>query len=263
MTETSQRSFLRPGKIFLLVILLLLAYAWALLVWVPAGWLWQQAAGYVSLPPQVRVQAVSGSLWDGAAGLRLQGRELRVDWRLGWPTLAAGIPLELAVETRSSRVDARIFADFNGQLSSNATGRVHVAEFEDLIRQSGGAMLEGDVIIDRLSLAWADNRLAEAQGHAYWPGGLVTWPMGNGYQSAGFPEMTIDLSEGSEGVSLTITQQGQPDPVAIADILRTGMLRIQVYKRLIDLAGQPWSGAASPGDVVFRVEQPLLPGGRF
>lgn len=262
MNQASQRAFLRPGKLILLIILGLIAYLLALLAWVPAGWLWQQASGHVRLPPQVRVQAVSGTLWEGAAALRLQGRDVRADWQLAWPS-GAGLPLELRLETRASRLASDLLVAPDGTVSMDATGQVNVAEFEDLIRQSGGAMLEGDVIIDRLRMSWADNRLTQASGQGHWPGGLVTWPQGSGYQSATFPAMAAELSESAEGVSLVIAQQGQADPAAEADVLRSGMLRIRVYKRLIDLAGQPWSGAADPGDVVFRVEQPLLPGVRF
>ncbi|SDX64526.1 type II secretion system protein N [Marinobacter mobilis] len=262
MNQASQRAFLRPGKLILLLILGLITYLVALLIWIPAGWLWQQAAGYVALPPQVRVQAVSGTLWNGAAALRVQGRDVRADWQLGWPS-GAGLPLDLSLETRSSRLQGEVLVGADGSVALDASGQVHVAEFEDLIRQSGGAMLDGDVIIDRLTVTWADNRLAQARGNGHWPGGLVTWPMGTGYQSASFPAMGAVLSQNPDGVTLAISQQGQQEPAAEADVLRSGLLRIRVYKRLIDLAGQPWSGAANPGDVVFRVEQPLLPGVRF
>ena len=60
MSEPATKSFLRPGKLVLLGLLALLVYAVALLVWVPAGWVWQQVSGQVSLPEQVEVRQVSG-----------------------------------------------------------------------------------------------------------------------------------------------------------------------------------------------------------
>jgi general secretion pathway protein N len=39
------------------------------------------------------------------------------------------------------------------------------------------------------------------------------------------------------------------------------MMEIRVFKRMVDLAGQDWSNSAGPDDVVFRVRQPLIPGG--
>ncbi|MDX1754713.1 MAG: type II secretion system protein N [Marinobacter sp.] len=264
MTEPTSSVFLRPGKLVLLVIAGLIVYLCALAWLIPAGWLWQQLSGQVRLPPQVEIQQVSGSLWDGAAGLRVHNRDLSVDWALGWPSLTElRLPVALSLQTAASRLDGDLSLAWPGEAALLATGRIHVPEFEDLIRQSNGALLEGDVMIDHLQLRWADNRLADARGNGHWPGGNVTWPVGDRMQSARFPAMSADLAQSSGGVTLAISEQGQQAPAAEADILRDGMLEVRVYKRLIDLAGQPWSGSASPGDVVFRVRQPLLPGGRF
>lgn len=264
MTETSKSSFLRPGKLILFVLAGLLVYLVALVFLVPAGWVWQQLAGQIRLPPQFSVQAVTGSVWDGAAGIRLQGRPLKIDWDLGWPSLTEmSLPVDLTVETSASELSGALRVGWPFKASLDARGKIHVPEFEDLIRQSGGAMLEGDVVIDRLQLSWAEQQLTEARGTGQWPGGTVTWPVGDSRQSAQFPAMSADLRQSNDGVSLSIAQSGQGEPAAEADILRNGMLEVRVYKRLVDLAGQPWSGAAAPGDVVFRVQQPLLPGVRF
>ncbi|MDC0663848.1 type II secretion system protein N [Marinobacter sp. SS21] len=248
----------------LLIFAGVVVYLCALLWLIPAGWLWQQVSGQVRLPPQVKVVSVSGSWWDGVAGLRFQGRDLRFEWALSWPSVAdLELPVSFGVQTASSRLNGHLVLGWPDEAALQAAGRIHVPEFEDLIRQSNGALLEGDVVIDRLQLKWAENQLAEATGRGHWPGGRVTWPVGDGVQSAQFPAMSASLEQLSDGVTLTVAQQGQPDPAAEADILRNGMLEVRVYKRLIDLAGQPWSGTASPGDVVFRVQQPLIPGARF
>lgn len=264
MSEPTKSAFLRPGKLVLLVLAGMIVYLCALVWLVPAGWLWQQVSGQVRLPPQVKVMGVSGSLWDGVVGVRFQGRDLAIDWALGWPELGdLQLPVAVSVQTAASRLEGDLSLGWPNEAALQATGRIHVPEFEDLIRQSNGAMLEGDVMIDQLQLRWADNQLAEAHGRGHWPGGNVTWPAGDRMQSARFPAMSANLDQLNGGVTLAIAEQGQPDPAAEADILRNGMLEVRVYKRLIDLAGQPWSGSANPGDVVFRVQQPLLPGGRF
>lgn len=264
MSSSRPSSFLRPGKVVLLVLLALLVYGIGLVLTVPAGWVWQQARQEIRLPRGLEVQAVTGTVWDGQVSLRFQGRALSADWALGLPSLSAmALPVRLELATASSELSGDVTLGWPLSASLDARGRLHIAEFEDLIRQSGGAILEGDVRINRLQLAWADNRLTEARGMGYWPGGQVTWPMGDTRQSAQFPAMEADINQSEAGVSLKIRQQGEQAPAAEADILRNGQLRVQVYKRLIDLAGQPWSGAAAPGDVVFKVQQPLLPGGRF
>ena len=264
MTDTPQRSFFRPLKVVLLVLVALLVYGVALVAWVPAGWVWAQASSQVTLPPGVRVQQVSGSLWQGTARLEAMRRPVNVSWALSWPdVMGLRQPLDFAVETRGSRVRGDLLLGWPDSVVVTAAGQVRVAEFEDLIRQSGGALLEGDVIIERLRVAAGDGRLQSATGLGRWPGGQVSWPMGDSRQSTVFPPMQATLADTPSGVLLTIAQEGTGEPAADASIGLDGMMGIRVYKRMVDLAGQQWSSAAAPGDVIFQVQQPLLPGGRF
>ncbi|MCK7547038.1 type II secretion system protein N [Marinobacter koreensis] len=262
MSDAVTKSFFRPGKLALLILLGAFVYAAALVVFVPAGWVWQKASPHVRLPGQVQVRQVSGKLWDGAAGVVLAGYPVRVDWQLGWPSSGQWVlPVDFHLDTSQSSLRGSVNLGWPGQVDVEASGRIGVAEFRDLIRKSGGAMIEGDVVIDRLRTTWADNRVTEADGHARWAGGRVTWPMGNQTGSADFPPMDADLSTTDGGVALTVAQQGGTGPAADASLLWNGMMEIRVYKRMVDLAGQPWSESARPGDVVFRVRQPLVPGG--
>ena len=262
MTESRPKSFLGPGKVVLLLLLGLLVYGITLIVLVPAGWLWQQASAQVQLPEQVRVQQVSGRLWDGAAGVVVAGFPARLKWQLGWPSLSGvTLPLQFSVSSSQSRVEGVARAGWQGNFEVSANGLIAVAEFEQLIRQSGGAMIEGTVSVDRFEMSWADGRLKSADGLGRWDGGRVTWPMGNQVGQAVFPPMQADLDTVDGGVSLVVAEQGASGPAADASILWDGMMELRVYKRMVDLAQQPWPDSARPGDVVFRVRQPLLPGG--
>ena len=136
-----------------------------------------------------------------------------------------------------------------------------MVEFEDMIRRSGGAVIEGDVTIDHLELSWQDGRLTGADGLGRWAGGRVAWPMGNSVGQADFPPMRATLDSTSDGVALVVAEQSGGGPAAEAEIRWNGMMDLRVYKRMVDLAGQPWPDFASPDDVVFRVRQPLVPGG--
>ncbi|WP_421844423.1 hypothetical protein [Marinobacter algicola] len=83
MSETPAKAFLRPGKVFLLTLAGVLIYLVALVVLVPAGWLWHQASGYVALPPEVQVSQVSGRVWSGTAGVVVAGYPVRLEWAAG------------------------------------------------------------------------------------------------------------------------------------------------------------------------------------
>lgn len=262
MSDAETKSFFRLGKLLLLFLLGALVYVVALVILVPAGWVWQQASAHVNLPPQVQVRQVSGKLWDGSAGVVVAGYPLRVDWSLGWPSLGGmTLPVDIKLDTAQSSLQGDLTMGWPLSAALEASGHIGVAEFRELIRKSRGAMIEGDVTIDRLQLAWEDNRITRADGLARWPGGRVTWPMGDQTGSADFPPMQANLDTVQGGVELKIAEQGGSGPAAQANLLWNGMMEIQVYKRMVDLADQPWSDSASPDDVVFRVRQPLIRGG--
>lgn len=264
MTDSPDRSLFRPAKVLLLVLLALVIYGITLVVWMPAGWVWARVAPGLALPPGVQVTQVSGSLWQGAARVEFQRRPLRLDWQLAWPDIIElRQPVAISLETAASRVQGNLMLGWPSALVVDASGRLHVPEFEDLIRQSGGAVLAGDIIIDRLRIAASDTGIESATGLGRWPGGQVSWPMGDGRQSTEFPPMQATLADTADGVLLSITEQGQADPAADATLALDGMMEIRVYRRMVDLAGQQWSGSARPGDVVFQVQQPLLPGGGY
>lgn len=261
MTKPDHPAFLRPAKVVSLLFLGLLVYALVLVFTVPAGWLWQRFSPYVSLPPQVQVGTVSGQIWQGAAAVNAYNHPLRLTWDLQAPSLSnLTLPIRFSLASVSSNLQGEAVLAWPGEARVSADGSVRVREFEQLIRRSGGALLAGDVNVERLNLGWADGQLTEARGLARWPGGEVTWPMGNGVQSANFPPMEAVLNNTNQHLSLSVSQVGQGEPAAQADIFADGMLELKVYKRLVDLAGQNWSSAAQPGDVIFRVRQPLLPG---
>ncbi|MGM0767057.1 MAG: type II secretion system protein N [Pseudomonadota bacterium] len=262
MTDSEPKAFLRPGKVFLLVLAGVLVYLVALVIWVPAGWLWHHASSRITLPQQVQVRQVSGTVWDGAAGVVVAGFPVRASWELGWPSLSSlQLPVALHLATAESSVNGDLTVGWPGDAYLDANGRVTVAEFESLIRESGGAMIEGEVLIDALQVRWEDNRLTSASGSGRWDGGQVSWPMGNQTGQAEFPPMAADLDTTEGGLLLVVREQDGDGAAADATILWDGMMELRVYKRMVDLADQPWSGSAQPGDVIFRVRQPLLPGG--
>ncbi|MDI9245029.1 type II secretion system protein N [Marinobacter sp. CHS3-4] len=262
MTESPKKAFLRPGKVFLLTLAGVLVYLGALVFLVPAGWLWQQAQSQVPLPPEVQVQQINGHLWEGVAGLVIAGFPVRCEWRLSAPSFSSlTLPIDFSLSTGASTVSGDLRVDWQGNGQVNAQGRIAVSEFESLIRRSGGAVIEGDVSIERLTLAWADQRLTRADGLGRWAGGNVTWPMGNGQGQAEFPAMRATLDSTSEGINLLVSEEAGDGPAATATIRWTGMMDIRVYKRMVDLAQQPWPDSAKPDDVIFRVRQPLIPGG--
>lgn len=263
MSDAEPKSFIRPGKVVLLLLLGLVVYLLSLVFLVPAGWLWHQASAHVSVPAQIQVRQVAGTLWDGEAGVVVAGFPLRIGWDLHMPSVTRlEWPAGITIASSQSALNGQVTTGWPARVQLTANGRVEVAEFEDLIRQSGGAMIAGEVMIEGLTMAWADNRITRAEGLGLWDGGLVTWPMGDRRGQAEFPPMQAAMDTTEGGVALTVSEQGESGSAADASISWNGMLELSVYKRMLDLANQPWPDSASPDDRVFRVRQPLIPGAR-
>ena len=263
MTDIATKPFLRPGKVLLLLVLGLLVYVLTLLAWLPAGLVWQQLRSQTQLPPGVSVTQVSGTWWRGAAAAVVSGYPVRLQWQLGWPHLTElAAPVAWKLDTARSEFKGDVRLTWPDSAAVAAQGSLVVDEFEALIRQSGGAMIAGGVSVERFQLQWQDGRVIAANGFGQWPGGLVSWPLAGRTEQANFPPMQASLNSTDGGLELLIAARDGDGPAARANLLYTGMLELQVYKRMLDLAAQPWPDTAQPGDVVFRVRQPLLPGSR-
>lgn len=263
MTDTTTKAFFRPGKMILLLAPGLLVYVLALFAWLPAGFVWLQLRPQIQLPPGVSVTQVSGTWWRGAAAAVVSGYPLRLQWQLGWPQLTQlAAPVSWKLDTARSELKGNVRFTWPDAAAVTAQGALVVDEFEALVRQSGGAMIAGAVSVERFQLQWQNGQVISASGFGQWPGGLVSWPLAGRTEQANFPPMQATLSTTGGGLDLLIAARDGDGPAARANVLFTGMLELQVYKRMLDLAAQPWPDTAQPGDVVFRVRQPLLPGAR-
>jgi len=262
MADISEKSFIRPGKVILLILLGLIVYVVAVVATIPAGWVWKQVSENVPLPDNVTVNSITGTVWSGAIGLTALGKPISLDWHMGWINpFALSVPLDLDIAIDNSRLEGSLAVSYPGDIRFNAQGNVNVSDWSDQIAASGGAMIEGNVTIETLGLTFENGRVTDGQGRATWPGGTVTWPQGLETQSANFPPMEMTLVPEADRLVLEILEQNKPNPVAAANIYFDGMLEASAYYRLVVLAGQALPGLGQPDDVVFRIRQPLMPGG--
>lgn len=262
MSESSESPFLRPGKVVLLTLLGLLVYAMALVFWIPAGWIWHMSRDAVSLPPGVVIEQVSGQLWNGSVQAQVMGHSLQAGWHVdGVMSHGAMLPVSWQLRSSQSHLGGQLRLSGVDALDLTADGRISIPEFSREIQRNGGAMLEGDVTIDALSLVVRDGGLKALTGRASWPGGQVSWPVGGSRQSAILPPMRAQVADDQGRIDLQISRADSPDPVISANLQPDGMMQIQLFRRLLDLVNQPWSGNAAPGDVVFSVKQRVLPAG--
>jgi general secretion pathway protein N len=267
------KPFFRLSKMLPVFLSVMLGYLVALAVLLPAGFVWKQVEPYVTLPENVRVTGFFGAWWDGAAAATIHGYPARLQWRVGMPQMTAGLsvmdihslsdvslPITWSLDTAQSDARGDVSLVWPNVVRGSGAGRVVVSEFESLIRQSGGAMLNGTLAVRRLDFELHGDRVVKAQGVGEWPGGRVSWLMAGESEQATLPAMMVSLDSTARGLEFIVAAKQGEGAAAQVSLTWGGMMNLQVHKRMLDLAGQKWPITALPDDVVFRVRQPLIPG---
>lgn len=260
MANPSPNFRIGTGKLVFLCLLFLFVYALALIVFMPAGWAWRWVAQDLQLPPGLVVSQLDGTLWDGQALLHYQQLPIRLNWEMRSGGLLSGrLPVDWEAGAGKSHLRGRVVVSASKKMAINVSGRLHMADFSRWVREQGGAQLAGDVAIRRLSLIMTDTGWQNANGLAQWAGGLVTWPMGGSQQQATMPPMQAVLKQQQGVLDLTVSKTGSSQPAARLTLATTGVMRLMVYRRLLDLAGQSWPQSVPPGATVFSMRQRVLP----
>ena len=261
---TSMRSFaLTPGRIIVLIFVFLLSALTAVIIHLPAAWVWSQVKSELQLPPEIAIEAMGGTVWSGAALLevRIPGtrpRALRLSWHLSFPSLAdSAWPVEWRLESQQSWVEGSVVL-----LGTDAAelrvdnGSVALAEFAQVARQNG-LTLPGSIVLSNVEIELKGQQLIDAEGRGFWDGGTVTWQVGNQSGQAQLPPFVAEMQEQGGGIALDIrTEAGREK---LVDLVATpaGVVTMEVYRRLLQLSGMQ-SGAGGPEDTVFKVQHRLL-----
>lgn len=249
-----------PGKWIGLLLLALCAYLVALLVQLPAGWAWRWLAPQVDLPPGMSVTQVGGTVWQGAARVRWDNIPTRLTWSLQMRSLLQGqLPVNWTLESAQSRLQGVVLVLGQKHVVVNVHGQLYMPEFSRLVQAQGGANLVGSVTIRDLSLGWEGQGWSVASGEANWPGGLVTWPMGQTMQQTTMPPMQALLRRQGQVLTVSVSKTGDRQAAARVNLSPDGVVELLIYRHLLDLAGQSWPASVGPGAIVFRMRQKVLP----
>lgn len=247
---------------FLLVLLLLVTWGGALVVYLPAGWVWSQAARHVPVPEEVNVQQVGGTLWSGDAWLSLQGLPLRLSWQLQPRSVIHGfVPLEWRVHSPGSEAEGSITTMLDGRVRI-LLRRARLDMAEVTARNLGIQPLRvpGVVTLESFFAVWDPARgFGDYQGRGQWPGGNVTWPMGGQPRQSSMPPLEAQLTSNNGQPELVLMEQETSEPAVRLVVDAGGRAQVELYKRWINFLGLNFAPDAEPGDVVFRASQQVAP----
>ncbi|MGM0451140.1 MAG: type II secretion system protein N [Pseudomonadota bacterium] len=251
-----------PLRAFLLVLLLALTWLTALVVYLPAGWAWAQVARQVPVPDAVAVQQVGGTVWSGDAWLNVQGVPLRLSWQLQPGSIIYGfLPLEWRLRSPGSSAEGSVTTMLDG--SVRMLLRSAEVDLEEITAHDlgiGPLRVPGIVTLESFFGVWdPETGLGELQGRGQWPGGNVTWPMGNQPRQSNMPALEGQLTSNNSQPELVVMEQGTSDPALRVVVDASGSAQVELYKRWTDFLGLDFAPDAAPGDVVFRASQQVAP----
>lgn len=251
-----------PLRLFLLVLLFVMTWLVALVVYLPAGWVWAQVAREVAVPDVVEVQQVGGTVWSGDAWLRVQGLPLRLSWQLQPGSLIHGfVPLEWRLHSPGSEAEGSVTAMLDGRVRM-LLRRARV-DLEEITAHDLGIQplrIPGVMTLESFFGVWGPEQgFGSFQGKGQWPGGSVTWPMGGQPRQSRMPPIEGHLTSNNGQPELVLMEQGTSDPAVRLVVDASGRAEVELYKRWIDFLGLDFAPDAAPGDVVFRVSQQVAP----
>lgn len=261
-SEEAPRFRVGPVRGFFLVLLLVVTWIAALVVYLPAGWVWAQVSPAIKLPGQVEVGAVSGTVWSGAAMVRVMSKPVGFSWHLEPESAIHGfVPLEWEATTSGSRAEGSITAMLEGHLRLlMREARIDLGEITALGGPLERVRVPGVMELESVFVVWGpETGLRDVRGRGRWPGGTVTWPMGRTTRQSNMPALEGVLKQERKNLVLTIADREEGITGVKAILEHNGYAKLEVRKHWVDLIGLDVAANAKPDEVVFNVRRRVLP----
>ncbi len=226
----------------------------------PAAFLWHEVLEpRLDLKPTgVEVLSVDGSVWDGRALVRFRRLESIVDWDFDFSSLLAlKLGLDVDIESHAGSGRAKVSAGLSEY-------QLHVEKMDLVLAQLNPLLvrqrikLSGNAVVNNVILTSNGEQLNSAEGLIAWSGGQISYPAGRTIHEREMPPFKGVLGS-SDALGAYI---GIRDPQASFDVIEAnvspdGVAMVQIKRRLLDLADEPWPQRSAPEDVVFKIKKPL------
>tara|TARA_R110002126_G_scaffold110116_5_gene247179 strand:- start:461 stop:1219 length:759 start_codon:yes stop_codon:yes gene_type:complete len=191
------------------LLLAVMVFLLTLLGNLPASLVWRQVAP--SLPAQVKLQGITGSLWQGqVANMQVEGVDqgaLRWDWRPSG-LFKGQLALDLDWRPRNSQVSATLRLGFGSLVLEQVTGRLDARSMAAV--NKAPFILTGDWLLDIPELKLEDfERVVQAHGRIAWQGagGGLPEPLGLG-------NLAAQLSSENDWLMMTLSSD-QSGPLGL------------------------------------------------
>ncbi len=226
----------------------------------PLSFAWEQIQRWVpkqQLP--VQLGAKRGTVWDGATLVKHRYFNGQVTWQLyPFKSLFGANFLDLSV--RAENGDLQATASLEGlDVALIGDLQVDLKMLQPILRKHR-IDLGGLLTVRNLS-AVIDSRSGlplTMAGSARWEGGPVSYPLGRKRQTSQMPPLAGLIVQRNDEIVLDVNDEETGKTVMQMQFTQDGVVKIQIRKRLLDLADAPWGGGGSADDIVFKVQQKLI-----
>ena len=247
-------------KSLLILAVFVISLLFSLLVTMPASVLWNHV-----LEPKIdlrkigaSVQAIDGSVWNGRVLLSYKNIPSIIEWELPLTGLVA-LALPLTVTMTSHGAEAKLEGSF-GLLSSHiklVSLNADLAAFAPLFERQR-IQIGGELVARNVEMQLQDNKIHSATGRLSWSGGDISYPAGRESHERIMPAFSGKIATRDDGlIELMIKDDGGDFDVIEGSLLPDGVAMLQVKRRILDLADEPWSINSKERDVVFKVKKSI------
>lgn len=232
-----------------------------LIAFLPASFAWQHVIGPRTHLQSIglQVKAVEGTIWQGRAQVLFRFVEGVAEWNLSVSELTQlRLPLALKLDTNAGNMESEVALSLAGVSVDIPKMDIEIASLNKFL-ELHRLRASGELLVRNLKLRIEDKMVQTASGKINWTGGDVRYPAGREMHERNIPPVYGTLSSASVGnLSLGLRDQEASFDFLSASIDESGVAFVEVRRRLLDIADEPWSASSEETDVVFKVKKPLL-----
>ncbi|MBD3646168.1 MAG: type II secretion system protein N [Pseudomonadales bacterium] len=238
----------------------LLSFTGFVVAFAPAAPFWSLVENDVgNALPELKVQAIGGTVWSGNALLQYQDfPESRLRWVIDpWSLMDANAAIELNLKGEGHDLEGNATVAADSGTLRDVSGFIH-SEYVNRVSEGYGLTFAGQIDISNLTVS-ADRRwITGAEGRLHWTGGRILYRTYLGTRVFMLPPLDGHLSREEDNLRLDLTHEQQP----VLDVVLqpTGWALVRLRGRLFELARLEWPEGQSPDDIVLQVDEKLFPG---
>lgn len=245
-------------RIFGYGFLLIVSYAIFLIANLPSSFVWKQLQPLIPLQQlPFRIEAVAGTVWQGQVLARAEGIPVLCDWKVDLLGAISGqLPVAVRVKSLPGELKGNLRVGMGDIEIENLKGVVRLDPLNPALSRQR-LTLAGDVAVRSFNLSIQQGRINNASADIAWSGGNISYPAGRSQHDRMLPAFRAQIATIDGESRLSVRDSEATFDVISGAIDQNGIAMLEVTRRVLDLAREPWPSNSTEKDVVFKVKRKL------